>query len=141
MWPSFLGAFDAWAQAGHTVLQAELQEAHRVGKLGDHLGDAAVLAMEHRRAVQGIVDTHGAAGAEHIFQDLFAYLLGLAGYQRVRTHPVGVPDIEVSDLIDAGPDDRVALALPRPQVETLIRLARKAGETTLADTPELRIAT
>jgi len=140
MWPPFLCAFGELALAGHKALQAELREEHRVGKLGNHLGDAAVLDMEHRRAVQAIVETHGTSMAGHIFQDLLAYLLGLAGYQTIRTNPVGVPDIAVSGLIDAGPHDRVTLDLSRPQVETLIRLARKAGEAILADKLELRIA-
>ncbi|MGH7818859.1 MAG: hypothetical protein ACREQ9_03725, partial [Candidatus Binatia bacterium] len=70
----------------------------------------------------------------YVFQDLFAYLLALAGYRSVRVNPVGVPDIEVSDLACDRPDpsrDRVYVALSRPELDRLTALARAAGDVAL----------
>ncbi len=99
-WVPFLAAFVDRSFAGHKALQVELKELHDEGTLSQQLSTADVLEYEHRNSVQAIVNHHGALVAGHIFQDLLAYLLALAGYRTVRINPVGVPDIEVSDLVD-----------------------------------------
>ena len=137
-WPAFLAAFGQLALAGHDALQKELSALHGSGRLAEYVIGADVLEIEHRNAVKAIIDRHGAAVAGHVFQDLLAYLLVLAGYATVRTNPIGVPDIEVSDVVgtDRG---RIRLELSRKQVQRLIRLARKAGDTALAESLKLRI--
>ncbi len=137
-WPAFLAAFGQQALSGHEALQEELSTLHRAGKLAEHVVDTDVLEFEHRSTVKAIIDQDGAAVAGHIFQDLLAYLLALAGYKTVRTNPIGVPDIEVSDLARAD-TDVVRLELSQQQVEALIRLARNAGDAALAESLERRI--
>jgi len=138
-WPAFLAAFGQLALAGHDALQNELSALHESGRLAEHVLGADVLELEHRNSVKAIIDRHGAAVAGHVFQDLLAYLLVLAGYATVHTNPIGVPDIEVSD--PAGEvADLVSLELRREQVEALIRLARKVGDVALAENLELRIS-
>jgi Holliday junction resolvase len=137
-WPAFLAAFGQLALAGHDALQKELSALHGSGRLAEHVVGAGVLEIEHRNAVQAIIDRHGAAVAGHVFQDLLAYLLVLAGYATVRTNPIGVPDIELSDVVGAD-DRRVRLEISRKQVERLIRLARKAGDTALAESLESQV--
>jgi hypothetical protein len=104
-WRPFLGTFAQQALAGHEALQTELRELHHARKLPGRLIGADVLEMEHRNTLDAIIKHHGPRVAGHIFQDLLAYLLGLAGYRTVRTNPIGVPDIEVSDLARADGDD------------------------------------
>ena len=143
-WKPFLAAFGELALAGHEVLKAELEEIHRADRFAEHLPAGDVLDLEHRARVAAIVGALGEHVAGHVFQDLLAYLLGLAGYRTVQVNPVGVPDIEVADLAarhapsgDAQPDEtslfapRIHLELSRPEVERLRRLASAAGDTDL----------
>lgn len=97
-WIPFLAAFRDSSLTGHRALQDELKELHDCGTLATRLTSSDILHYEHRRAVSGIVDHHGALVAGHIFRDLLAYALALAGYRTVHTNAVGVPDIELTDL-------------------------------------------
>lgn len=132
-WPPFLRAFHDEALAGHEALCIELEELKRVGRLQERLAENPVLELEHRNAVRAIVDTHGAAVAGHIFQDLLAYLLALAGYNRVQINPIGVPDIELSDFRGDLSSHLVTFTLTREQADLLVKLCRAAGEDKLAE--------
>ncbi len=99
-WPRFLGAFMPQALEGHEVLKAALADAHACNSLAEHLSGDDPLELEHRERIAAILDKHGPSLSGHIFQDLLAYLLGMAGYRNVQINPVGVPDIEVSGLTE-----------------------------------------
>jgi len=138
-WPAFLSTFRQSALSGHDALQKELFELHESGRLAEYLVGPGVLEIEHRDTVQEIVDRHGAAVAGHLFQDLLAYVLVLAGYATVHTNPIGVPDIEVSDVLSTN-DQRIRIDLSREQVQILVHLAREAGDAELAAHLETRLA-
>jgi hypothetical protein len=133
MWPPFLRAFQDETLAGHEALCIHLEELKRVGRLRERVTKDPVLELEHRNAIRAIVDTHGAAVAGHIFQDLLAYLLVLAGYDRVQINPIGVPDIEVSEFRDDLGSNLVTITLTREQADVLVRLCQAAGEDKLAE--------
>lgn len=103
----------------------------KAGKLCDRLTAEPLLELEHREAVRTIVESLGAAVAGHVFQDLLAYLLALAGYGRVQINPVGVPDIEVSELRGRLESDPVTLSITRQQAARLVKLCQAAGESEL----------
>ena len=86
------------ALEGHTRLQAVLKERHAAGWKGELLSRDDTLDFEHRQSIALILAHHGSKVAGHIFQDLLAYLLALAGYRSVTSNPVGVPDIQLGDL-------------------------------------------
>jgi len=132
VWPQFLRAFHGEALAGHEVLSTELDALLRAGKLQDRLERDPVLDLEHRKAIQAIHHTHGSSVAGHIFQDLLAYLLALAGYGRVQINPIGVPDIELSELRTDTAAQFVTLSLAQEQVDRIVRLCQKAGALDLA---------
>lgn len=98
-WPRFLREFMPQALESHEVLKAALADAHSGNSLAEHLSGDHPLELEHRERIAAILEKHGASPSGHIFQDLLAYLLGMAGYRNVQINPVGVPDIEVSGLI------------------------------------------
>jgi hypothetical protein len=114
------------------VLSTELDALLRAGKLQDRLERDPVLDLEHRKAIQAIHHTHGSSVAGHIFQDLLAYLLALAGYGRVQINPIGVPDIELSELRTDTAAQFVTLSLAQEQVDRIVRLCQKAGALDLA---------
>ncbi len=97
-WQRFLRAFMPQALEGHVVLKAALADAHSGNGLAEHLSGDDPLELEHRERIAAILEKHGASVSGHIFQDLLAYLLGMAGYRNVQINPIGVPDIEVSGL-------------------------------------------
>lgn len=130
-WPAFLRAFREVALAGHEVLRTELDGLQKAGKLRDRLSAEPVLELEHREAVCTIVESLGASVAGHVFQDLLAYLLALAGYGRVQINPVGVPDIEVSELRARLESDPVTLSITRQQAVRLMKVCQAAGESEL----------
>ncbi len=130
-WPPFLRAFLDEALAGHEALCTELEILRRSGKLQERVAKDPVLDLEHRNAVRAIVDSLGAAVSGHIFQDLLAYLLALAGYNRVQINPVGIPDIEVSEFLGHSTSDLVTLTVTRDQADRLVELSEAAGENEL----------
>lgn len=132
LWPPFLRAFRDEALAGHEVLRTELDALQKAGRLQDRLELDPVLDLEHRKAVKEILDTHGASVAGHIFQDLLAYLLALAGYSRVQINPIGVPDIEVSERNVKAAAQFITLNLTQEQIARLMKLCRKARALDLA---------
>lgn len=132
-WPVFLRAFLDEALAGHEALCIQLEELKKVGRLQERVTKDSVLELEHRNAVRTIINTHGAAVAGHIFQDLLAYLLVLAGYDKVQINPIGVPDIEVSDFRGDRSSDLVTITLTQEQVDRLVKLCQAAGEQGLVE--------
>lgn len=134
-WRPFLAAFVELSRSGHDALRAELRELHDSGNLraqvDRHRDD--VLEVDHRASVQAIVDELGESVAGHVFQDLLAYLLGMAGYRTVRMNAVGVPDIELTDLAGGGRDERISVSLSRDELERALALAQAADDTTLLD--------
>ena len=132
-WRPFLAAFAELSVLGHEALSTELAELHKSGKIREHVDGhrADVLEVDHRNSVQTIVDQLGESVAGHVFQDLLAYLLGMAGYRTVRMNAVGVPDIELSDLAGVGLEERFLVSLSRAQMERVIELAQAAGDSSL----------
>ena len=96
MWSSFLTAFYPDALLGHDVLCKVLQQCHENGTVAARLPSERVLETDHRDSIQKLIDHHGESQAGHVFQDLFAYLVGHAGYTNVLLNAVGVPDVTVS---------------------------------------------
>ena len=95
-WPGFLHAFFNDAMAGHEVLCVVLADCHAAGNIAERLPKERILDTDHRDAVRSIIEQHGESVAGHVFQDLFAYLVGYAGYADVLLNAVGVPDATVS---------------------------------------------
>jgi hypothetical protein len=130
-WPAFLRAFREAALAGHEVLRTELDVLQKAGKLRDRLTVEPVLELEHRETVRTIIESLGPAVAGHVFQDLLAYLLALAGYDKIQINPVGVPDIEVSELRGRLESNPVTLSITRQQAVRLVKVCQAAGESEL----------
>jgi hypothetical protein len=133
-WIPFVSAFHALAMAGHERLIQELRQLHDSRQLEAQFANENrdILENDHRKLMKAIIDAHGPAGAGRIFQDLLAYTLGSAGYRTVRLNPVGVPDIEVTDLGQPA-EECVNLTLTRTQLEALEQLASDAGKVTLVE--------
>lgn len=130
-WRPFLAAFSELSLEGHDALCAALGALHAEGKLRDQVEPyrGEVLEVDHRNSIQTIVRQLGESVAGHVFQDLFAYLLGMAGYRTVRMNAVGVPDIELEGLEPyTSTDDRFIVSFSREQLERVIDLAQAAGE-------------
>ena len=106
IWPPFLQAFFDDAMRGHEALCGVLKHSHENGSVAARLPTERVLDTDHRDAIQSLIDHHGESPAGHIFQDLFAYLVGHAGYATVTLNPVGVPDVTISGLRRVGTDRR-----------------------------------
>lgn len=132
-WPSFLRGFHDEALAGHEVLKTELERLKRLGRMQQRVTKDSVLELEHRNAVREIVESLGPSVSGHIFQDLLAYLLALAGYNRVQINPVGIPDIEVSEFVDHSDVKLVTLTLTQDQADRLVELSKIAGDDELAN--------
>jgi hypothetical protein len=98
-WPPLLQAFLADALEGQRPLKKKLDQFHEQSKLSKALPTEPVLEIDHQEAIRSVIEIHSEAGAGQIFQILFAYLLGLAGYRRVTLNAVGVPDITVGECI------------------------------------------
>jgi len=82
-WPGFLHAFFNDAMSGHEVLCVVLADCHAAGNIAERLPKERILDTDHRDAVRSIIEQHGESVAGHVFQDLFAYLVGYAGYADV----------------------------------------------------------
>jgi len=95
-WPRFLQAFYDEATEGHEALVKALANAHERRTTAAKMPTGRVLEIDHREAIQDLIEAHGEQVAGHVFQDLFAYLVGFMGYRRVTINPVGVPDATVS---------------------------------------------
>ena len=98
-WPSFLHAFFEEAMEGHEVLCEVLRARLSGGTVAQRFSEDRILEIDHRHSVDSIIKHHGESVAGHVFQDLFAYLVGCAGYNDVVLNPVGVPDATVSGFI------------------------------------------
>ena len=136
LWPPFLHAFFDDAMRGHEPLCEALKYAHEHGTVSARLPTERVLDVDHRDAIQALIDHHGESLAGHIFQDLFAYLVGQAGYATVTLNPVGVPDATVSGLRSAGTDEVLEIDLGRfsiAEVRQLLSHCEEAGNHLLAD--------
>ena len=129
VWPPFLQAFFEDAMRGHEALCEVLKHAHENGTVAARLPTERVLDTDHRDAIQSLIEHHGESPAGHIFQDLFAYLVGHAGYSTVTLNPVGVPDVTVSGLRRAGLNDSVEIDLGRFNLSDARRLLRYCEES------------
>jgi len=134
LWPRFLHAFLDDALLGHEALCRVLQECHEQGQVAARLPRERVLETDHRDALQRIIDQFGESQAGHIFQDLFAYLVGHAGYREVLLNAVGVPDVTVSGFrraaADAGEVDFGRLRAE--DARKLLHYSEQAGDAELA---------
>lgn len=133
-WPRFLRAFHDAALTGHEALCAELEGLRRANRLHEQVTGGAVLELEHRDAMRTIVNSLGPAIAGHVFQDLLAYLLALAGYNRVQINPIGVPDIEVSEFHGDSIAELVTVTITHGQANRIVKLCQAAGEDDLVKT-------
>jgi hypothetical protein len=144
LWPAFLDAFGEAAELGHAALVDALARAHAAGATRELLPRHRILVAEHRAAVHALVDRHGECDAGRLAQDLFAYLVALAGYRKVTLNPVGVPDFLLEEPVrEPMPVDggaAVTLTLGRDEAARLVSLCRAAGEHELARALESGLA-
>jgi hypothetical protein len=143
VWPPFLQAFFEDAMRGHEALCEVLKHAHENGTVAARLPTERVLDTDHRDAIQSLIDHHGESPAGHIFQDLFAYLVGHAGYSTVTLNPVGVPDVTVSGLVgqeSVVPADVDLGSFSERQARTLLKYCEQSGDEELADRVRQRLA-
>lgn len=134
-WKPLLHAFFDEAMAGREALHEELVRCHADGTTIKRLPGEPVLDAEHREIMTALVEHHGESIAGHVFQELFAYLLAHAGYQKVTVNPVGVPDIVVS-VLDRGEISPQLVhlgAFDIADVRRLARYCRRAGDPLLAE--------
>ena len=133
-WPRFLRAFLPQSMESHEMLKSELEIVHAGNGLTGRLSGDDPLDVEHREHIAGILAKHGNGLSGHIFQDLLAYLFGMAGYRSVQINPIGVPDIEVK-YPDHGAANRqnanFLVQLSSKQRMRLVALCRAAGEEDL----------
>ncbi|MBI4348094.1 MAG: hypothetical protein HY553_14650 [Elusimicrobia bacterium] len=129
-WPPFLQAFYDEAMAGHERLKTALESCYAAQGFAARLPRDEILEIDHLDAVRGLVDMHGESVAGNLFQDIFAYMLGHAGYRKVFLNPVGIPDVELSGL--EASDGRIRLDLTPEQATRLLRQCEATGETELA---------
>ena len=89
-----------------------------------------MLETEHRATLCSFVEQNGESNAGRLAQDMLAYMLAMAGYQKVTLNAVGVPDFVLEDLRksdESAARPMVNLTLPRPDVARLLELCRNAG--------------
>lgn len=143
LWPAFLQAFLNDAMLGHEVLCKVLQDCHQHGTVAKRLPTERVLETDHRDAVHQIIDYFGESNAGHIFQDLFGYLVGHAGYREVLLNAVGVPDITVSGVrVRSTADQEIDLGrLPVSDVRKLLSHCQLGGDDRLANILRARLET
>jgi hypothetical protein len=134
LWPAFLQAFLTDAMSGHETLCKVLQDCHQHGTVSGRLPTDRVLETDHRDAIERIISHFGESNAGHIFQDLFAYLVGYAGYSEVLLNAVGVPDITVSGFCRSGSVEKdIDLGrLAESDVQLLLSHCQSAGDERLA---------
>ena len=130
LWPPFLAAYLDIAKRGHRTLRRELQSRHAKGQLQEALPAHEVLEIDHEAALAEIVEHSGRPGAGIIFQQLFAYLLGLVGYRTVIVNTIGVPDVVASD--PSQEDGHANFRLTVEESRRLIRHCRSVGDVELA---------
>jgi hypothetical protein len=131
LWPRLLAGFLQDALGGHETLARALSAAFKDERMENTLPSYRVLAVEHRANIRTVLEKHSETGTGRLFQDFFAFLLGLAGYRSVTVNPVGVPDVIVSD-----PDDERGIAvgpISRSDIERLRSLCLQLEETRLAE--------
>jgi hypothetical protein len=141
LWPAFLHCFLDDAMQGHETLCKVLQDCHQHDTVAKRLPTHRVLETDHRDAVDRIINHFGESNAGHIFQDLFAYLVGHAGYSKVLLNAVGVPDIIVSGFHGKDSLDR-EIDLGRfsiSDVRQLLSNCLLAGDDSLADVLRTRL--
>lgn len=134
-WPGFLHAFFNDAMAGHEVLCVVLADCHAAGNIAERLPKERILDTDHRDAVRSIIEQHGESVAGHVFQDLFAYLVGFAGYTNVLLNPVGVPDATVSGFsnsTDSEPATVQLVGLTLHEARRLTEHCERSGDDELA---------
>ena len=129
LWPSFLQAFLDDAMRGHEALRDVLEHNHENGTVSARLPTERVLDTDHRDAIKSLIEHHGESLAGHIFQDLFAYLVGHAGYATVTLNPVGVPDVTVSGLCATRSDEAAEITLGPFSMKDARRLLRYYEES------------
>ncbi len=130
LWPRFFQGFLDVANLGHTELVEELEQCHRESALTHRLPVHRVLETEHRNTLRSFIEQNGESNAGRLAQDMLAYMLAMAGYQKVTLNPVGVPDFLLEDLRE--PDEGAAhpvvnIKLPRADATRLLELCRNAG--------------
>ena len=129
-WPAFLHAYIEGAAASRAKLQNDLKRRHDSGTLGERVGTDRILDLDHLDNIRRVVDAQGEGVAGGIFQDLFAYLLGLIGYATVVSNTIGVPDVAASGLCGGEPVNRQSFS--HVEIERMAELCEKAGEVALA---------
>jgi hypothetical protein len=129
-WKPFLAAYFETAMLGYKTLRRELHTRLQRGTLAQCLPQDAILRCEHRAALKELLSVLGPSGTGRVLQRLFAYLLGVIGYRTVTVNAIGVPDVEVSNLI-ADPGE-VNLRTSPEDLARLIRYCREAGDSSLA---------
>jgi hypothetical protein len=142
MWPPFLQAFFNDAMQGHDALCEALQRSHEHRTVGARLTGERVLEADHRDAIRKLFEHHGESLAGHVFQDLFAYLVGYAGYANVLLNPVGVPDVTVSGFHqrDSG-DFQIELGrFSVAEVRQLLRYCEQSDDHLLAERIRTRLS-
>lgn len=133
VWPRLLGAFLDDALASHEQLTARLRQCHESGSLRDQLPAHEVLDHDHRNALNAIFENLGEAEAGRVLQDLFAYLLGLAGYRSITVNAIGVPDLVATDLEPSGAQERsVTVVVTLPEALRVARWCKETGDEELA---------
>jgi hypothetical protein len=132
-WPSMLQAFLEDALASHGQLIDRLRQCHEEGSLREQLPTHDVLEHDHKKALEKLFDALGEAEAGRVLQDLFAYLLGLAGYRSITSNPVGVPDFVATELeAQVSEDRRVSIVVTREEAGRIAACCQRAGEAVLA---------
>ncbi len=132
-WPQMLHSFLEDALASHGQLTERLRHCHEQDTMREQLPTFQVLEHDHKQALDKVFGELGEAEAGRVLQDLFAYLLCLAGYRSITSNPVGVPDFVATGLEGEASEDRlVSILVTREEAERIVACCQKAGEIELA---------
>lgn len=132
-WPPFLDFFMEDALGRFEDLVPTLEKHHSQRKLIPAPAGNSILETDHMANIAAIVDKHGASSAGRVFQVLFAYLLGAAGYKSVVINPVGVPDIELSQPLVMEIKKPLSISLSPEEALRLRDYCAKAGDSELCE--------
>jgi hypothetical protein len=129
-WPRLLHNCFETALRGLEPLQSLLAREHRAGPLSRVPSTEEVPWVETREEIQEILKKHGESVAGRLFQEFFAYLLALEGYETVVSNQVGVPDVKASGLNRSG----INLGRwSREDAHRLLDYCCRCGDEVLAD--------
>lgn len=131
-WPQLLATLLDKSLEGHKSLNNEFHRWREMGRCRQLLWREKVLDVEHTANFRRLHEHHGDQVTGGILQDLFAFLLLLAGYGRITVNPVGVPDVEAHLVKTEKETGDLQSALTAGEIRIIADYCRRAGDENMA---------